>query len=126
MQTPAGPDAADAVPSEADLLAALVALLDDRPFRTGKMFGHPALYLGRTMFACAYGAGIGLRVPAEIAAEAIDEGAAIRFQPHGRQAMREWIELRPASLADLASGRRLLLAAYDFAHQRSNNSGGQP
>ncbi len=109
---------ADDRPDPAELVAILRGLFDGRSLRVGKMFGHPALYVRRTMFACVYGSGVGLRVPANVASSAIEGGRAIAFQPHRKPAMREWIELRPMRGEDLASDRDLIVIAYEFAVSR--------
>lgn len=102
----------------ARLVAAVEDLLAGRDFRRGRMFGNPAFFLGRSMFACVHGGGVGLRVPADAAALAVETGRAVRFRPHGRAPMREWIEVRPDTDGGLAAGRDLLLAAHDAARGR--------
>jgi TfoX/Sxy family transcriptional regulator of competence genes len=38
--------------------------------RVGKMFGYPAYYIGRSMFACLYDGKVGLKLPEASAYEA--------------------------------------------------------
>ena len=33
----------------------------------GKIFGYPAYYVNKKLFACLYGEGIGIKVPSELA-----------------------------------------------------------
>lgn len=67
--------------------------------RGGTMFGAPALFLGRRMIGCVFGADIGLKVPATTAARAIADGTASTFRPYGKPAMREWIEIPGKALS---------------------------
>jgi TfoX/Sxy family transcriptional regulator of competence genes len=103
---------------DADLFAQLALMAESlRPgLRRGAMFGCPALYVGRKMAACVYGARIGLKVPEPLAVTARQAGRARPFQPYGKAAMREWIEIDPES-HDLAGLSDLLSAALDFAGQ---------
>lgn len=101
---------------DAALFAALAALADMlRPgVRRGAMFGCPALYCGKKMAVCVYGAAIALKLPETLAAKAKAEGRATAFQPYGRPPMREWIELAPKN-RDLAPFQDLIAAALDYA-----------
>lgn len=65
----------------------------------GSMFGSPAVFLGRRMIGCVFGPNIGLKVPAEVAAQAIASQSATPFRPYGKAAMREWIEIEGPALA---------------------------
>lgn len=75
------------------------AKLRNPEVRRGSMFGSPALFLGRRMIGCVFGPNIGLKVPAEVAAQAIASQSATHFRPYGKKAMREWIELDGRALA---------------------------
>jgi hypothetical protein len=86
--------------------------------REGRMFGCPAIYVGRKMACCVLGSDVGLRVPAAMADAARASGRARAFTPYGKRPMREWIalDLPPKGLhaaADLIEG------AIEFA--RKNN-----
>jgi hypothetical protein len=78
------------------LLDALVAHLRgvEPTIRVGIMFGCPAAFVGRRMAFCAYGQGIGVKLPRAEAAKLISSGEATAFRPFGRPPMKEWIELR--------------------------------
>jgi hypothetical protein len=114
MKTPA-------TPHELQLYGALraLALVSAPDLREGRMFGVPALFVGRRMAACVLGAEVGLRVPAKLAEFARASGRARAFTPYGKAPMREWIalDLTPDRLAE-ADG--LIAAALDFA--RRNNA----
>jgi hypothetical protein len=76
----------------------------DSAVREGTMFGCPAAFVGTHLAFCVYGSGIGIKLPAERAAQLVADGRAFAFQPYGRSAMREWIEVRipRERVADLA------------------------
>ncbi len=73
------------------LFDALVARM--RPIepamRVGTMFGSPAVYLGRRMAFCVFGAEIGVKLPEAEAARLIASGSASAFRPYGRAPMKE-------------------------------------
>jgi hypothetical protein len=82
--------------------------------RAGAMFGHPAFFSGRKMFACVYGGGIALRLPAETASRVGRRKDVIEFRPHGR-AMRNWVEIRRARAEDYKLDAALFREAAAFA-----------
>lgn len=99
----------------AEVAAALVeagAALPDT--RVGKMFGYPALYGGGKMFACAYGDGVALKLPADVVAELIEEGGFEPFQPYGRARMREWVFFDAADKDAVRARSHLLGQAARF------------
>lgn len=103
-----------------DLFAALrrLAHASAPDLRDGRMFGCPALYVGRKMACCVMGNEVGLRVPASTADEARTTGRARAFTPYGKRPMREWIALDlPPSGLHRASD--LINLAVAFA--RKNN-----
>ncbi len=59
----------------------------------GKMFGYPAYYVNKKLFACVYEDGVGLKVPFDLANELIGKEGIIPFIPMGRKKMKEWIQL---------------------------------
>ena len=90
----------------------------DPTIRRGSMFGSPAIYVGRRMAICVYGASIGLRVPDALARRSIEDGRATPFRPYGKAPMREWIALDGGQRA-LEGHDDLLQAALTFA-ERNN------
>src|SRR3954463_11621554 len=57
-------------------LLATVRLIEPH-VRTGSMFGCPAVYCGRNLAACVYGAAVAMRVPASTAAQALKRARAV-------------------------------------------------
>lgn len=65
--------------------------------RPGHMFGHPALYAGRRLAACAYGQGIAVKLPADRVDALLSDGRATTFEPYGRPAMAQWGHLEAST-----------------------------
>lgn len=88
----------------------------DPSVREGAMFGCPAVFVGSHMVFCVYGSGIGIRLPQDRAAGLVDAGRAIAFQPYGRSAMREWVEIRISQdrVAEIAP---VLIEAIEFVRR---------
>ena len=96
--------------------AELRALLSVYPeVREGRMFGHPAWFVGRRMFACVYGDGVGLKLPEAEAAALLKRATVVRFQPYGKAPMREWIQVNRARPADYRRDRATLETAIRHA-----------
>jgi hypothetical protein len=67
----------------------------------GKMFGYPAYYVGRKLCMCVFEQGVGLKVPAETAAQLLERDPnVIPFMPLGRPKMREWIQINLSNAED--------------------------
>jgi TfoX/Sxy family transcriptional regulator of competence genes len=64
--------------------------------REGRMFGHPAFYVGKKMFACLYEEGVGLKLPADEVAEQLANPGVVPFRPYGKPRMREWLQINRA------------------------------
>lgn len=82
--------------------------------RRGTMFGFPAYFVGRRMFACVYGDGVGIKLPEVRVRCMLESKQATPFSPYGKPAMREWIAID----SRLAAGRRgvaILREAIAFA-----------
>ncbi len=95
----------------------------DPSVREGAMFGCPAAFVGAHLAFCVYGSGIGIKLPAPRAAMLVDSGRAFAFQPYGRSAMREWVEIRiPRERVDEIAP--VLMEAIEYARHHVNPAGG--
>ncbi|MEP9328560.1 hypothetical protein PPMP20_36530 [Paraburkholderia phymatum] len=107
--------------------AVFACIRDKYPFvRAGTMFGCPAAFVDSQLAFCVYGSGIGIKLPAQRAAMLVNAGRAFAFQPYGRSAMREWVEIRipRERVGEIAS---VLIEAVDYArHHMSHVSGKAP
>lgn len=101
-----------------DLLGVVTEL--SYSIREGKMFGCPALYVGRKMALCVYEDCIGMRVPEDIAIRAKSLHRAVPFTPYGKKPMREWIAVEPTD--DLKEFSDLFSAALSFAEHNNDKS----
>ena len=86
--------------------------------RVGQMFGYPAYYAGRSMFACLYEGKVGLKVPEEKANEARAKEGVSDFQPYGKPKMREWIQFDFDSEEELSQYSDLIDIAIRYAETR--------
>ena len=86
--------------------------------RIGQMFGYPAYYVGRSMFACLYEGKVGLKLPEKSANEARTKQGISDFQPYGKPKMREWIQFDFDSEEELRRYSDLMDAAVLYAETR--------
>lgn len=82
--------------------------------RPGHMFGHPALYTGRRLAACAYGTGFALKLPADRVQELLSSGRAATFEPYGKPPMAEWAHLPATNRQQVADHAELIGEALAF------------
>jgi len=75
-------------------------LLKNPSVVSGKMFGYPAYYINKKLFACIYEKGVGVKIPADVANQLIDKKGIVHFQPMGRARMKEWIQINRENPAD--------------------------
>ncbi len=103
-----------------EVAVALVEVAEELPdARVGKMFGHPALYAGRRLFACAFGDGVGLKLPADVVATLVEEEGFEPFQPYGKARMREWVFLKVTDRDAVQARSYLLRQAAGFVARGS-------
>ena len=86
--------------------------------RIGQMFGYPAYYVGRSMFACLYEGKVGLKLLEETANKARAEEEISVFQPYGKPKMREWVQFNFDSEEELRRYMGLIDAAIWYAETR--------
>ncbi len=95
--------------------AGLLRLGESMGARPGHMFGHPALYAGRRLAACAYREGVGMKLPAERARTLVAAGQASPFQPYGKAPMREWVHVRARTSDEVDELIHLIAESLTFA-----------
>jgi hypothetical protein len=89
-------------------------LLEYPEVTSGKMFGYPAYYVRKKLFACVYEDGIGIKVPEDLAKELIGTQGIINFQPMGRAKMREWIQIKRLHPNDYVNDKEIFKASIDY------------
>ncbi len=89
----------------------------------GKMFGYPAYYINKKLFACIYGKGVGVRIPAELASELLSRQRVVPFQPLGKPQMREWVQTNRPRAADHKSDIDIFRASIEFVRELQKTDG---
>jgi len=90
-------------------------LLPIRGVEAGEMSGFPAYFVNKRMFACIHGAGVGIRLPAQAAANLqFSNKNVFPFQPNGRPSSREWVQLNHEDSADYQKDVELFQASIEF------------
>jgi len=89
-------------------------LLEFPEVTSGKMFGYPAYYAGKKLFACIYENGVGIKVPEDLAEELIKTEGIINFQPMGRAKMRQWIQINRQNPNDYLKDKEIFKASLDY------------
>ena len=80
----------------------------------GTMFGYPAYYINKKLFACLYEEGVGIKVPAEVAESLVGKKGIIRFQPKGRKPMKEWIQVNHKYSEDYRKDEEILKISVEY------------
>ena len=83
----------------------------------GKMFGYPAYYINKKLFACLYENGVEIKVPENKANELIRKKEIIRFQPLVRAKMREWIQINRENSVDYLKDQEIFDISVKFVSE---------
>lgn len=59
----------------------------------GKMFGYPAYFIGKKLFACVYEDSVGIKLPLGKVQSLLGQAGITPFVPMGRHVMKEWVQL---------------------------------
>jgi len=86
----------------------------------GKMFGYPAYYINKKLFACLYENGVGVKIPENKVNELIGKKGIIYFQPLGRAKMREWIQINRENSEDYLNDQKILETSIKFVSTLQN------
>jgi hypothetical protein len=80
----------------------------------GTMFGYPAYYINKKLFACLYEEGVGIKVPVKVAESLVGKKGIIRFQPKGRKPMKEWIQINHERSEDYRMDEEILKISVEY------------
>lgn len=80
----------------------------------GKMFGLPGYYIEGKLFACVYREGVGIKVPANLAASLLERENVIPFQPFEKSKMLEWVQINHDQPGDYLADEEVFLASIEF------------
>jgi hypothetical protein len=84
-----------AIPFRSELAPVLVEFAEQhRGVRLGKMFGVPAIYVGRKLACCLMEEGILMRLPPDVAKREVTEKRAKGYSSRGR-ALGNWVMYEP-------------------------------
>lgn len=98
-----------------EIKTVLDSMLLSHPMVTaGKMFGYPAYYTNKKMFACVYGDGVGIKVSEALANELIGRDGIIPFEPMGRSKMKGWILINHSVPSDYSNDLCTFEASIEF------------
>lgn len=87
------------IPFRSDLQTFLVEFADrHRGVRLGKMFGLPAIYVGRRLVTCLMEDGIIVRLPGDLARQEIQAKRGKPYSRRGRE-MGSWVMYTPKTVA---------------------------
>jgi hypothetical protein len=103
-----------------DIKEKLDSILLELPGVTaGKMFGYPAYYVGKKLFACVYEDGVGLKVPQGLAEELVKTEGITYFQPMGRAKMKEWVQINRLEPNDYLKDKDIFSASINFVSKKA-------
>ena len=98
----------------------LDTFLLDMPFvKEGKMYGHPAYYVGGKLFASLFMEGVCVKVPEKLKDELIDGKEIVQFEPMGRK-MREWILINRKKSEDYLKDKKIFEKSFEYVASLSN------
>ena len=85
----------------------------------GKMYGHPAYYVGGKLFASLYMDGVCVKIPEKRVKELLINDGIFSFEPMGRN-MREWIYVIRRKSEDYLKDRVIFQESIKFVSSLSN------
>ena len=94
-------------------------LLDIPIVKPGKMFGHPAYYVGGKLFASLYMEGVCLKVPESLKNKLLKREDVVPFEPMGKK-MREWIQINRIKSEDYLKDREIFDMSIEFVASLTN------
>jgi hypothetical protein len=94
-------------------------LLDIPVVKPGKMYGHPAYYVGGKLFASLYMDGVCVKIPETRVKELLKKDGIEPFTPMGRR-MREWIYIIRNKSEDYLKDRYIFEESIEFVASLAN------
>jgi hypothetical protein len=87
--------------------------------KPGKMYGHPAYYVGGKLFASLYMEGVCVKVPESLVSKMLKGKEIVPFQPMGRK-MREWILINRKKSENYLKDRDIFDASVEYVASLAN------
>ena len=98
----------------------LDTFLLDMPFvKPGKMYGHPAYYVGGKLFASLYMEGVCVKVPESFKEELLKKDGIVQFEPMGRK-MREWVQINRINSEDYLKDKKIFEKSLEYVASLAN------
>jgi len=94
-------------------------LLDIPIVNPGKMYGHPAYYVGGKLFASLYMDGVCIKIPESLVKEFLKKDGIVPFEPMGRK-MREWVLIIREKSEDYLNDKSIFEASIEFVASLAN------
>lgn len=94
-------------------------LLDIPIVKSGKMYGHPAYYVGGKLFASLFMEGVCVKVPESLKIELLKREEIVPFEPMGRK-MREWILINRKKSEEYLKDRDIFEKSIEFVASLAN------
>jgi hypothetical protein len=94
-------------------------LLDIPIVKPGKMYGHPAYYVGGKLFASLFMEGVCVKVPEKLVKELLKKDGIEHFEPMGRK-MREWILINRDKSEDYVKDQDIFEKSIEYVASLSN------
>jgi hypothetical protein len=92
----------------------------DIPFvKPGKMYGHPAYYIGGKLFASLFMEGVCVKVPESLKTKLLEKEEIVPFEPMGRK-MREWILINRKKSEDYLQDKDIFNASAEYVASLTN------
>ena len=88
-------------------------LLEYKEVRPGKMFGYPAYYVGRKLFASLYAGGVCVKLPRPRIDELLTRDDFGPFEPMGKK-MKEWIFINHQNSEDYLKDKKIFLESLNY------------
>ena len=98
-------------------------LLKREGVSAGKMFGYPAYYIHKKLFACLYEEGVAIKIPEKLAMEIVGKDGIINFQPYGKTKMREWIQINRKKSEDYLNDMEIFKSSTEYVSLLSKKNG---
>jgi hypothetical protein len=94
-------------------------LLEIPIVKPGKMYGHPAYYIGGKLFASLFMEGVCVKVPEVLKNELLDGKEIVPFTPMGRK-MREWILINRKNSKDYLKDKDIFEKSIEYVASIAN------
>jgi len=94
-------------------------LLDIPLVKPGKMYGHPAYYIGGKLFASLFMEGVCVKVPESLKNEFLKRKEVVPFEPMGKK-MREWILINRKKSEDYLKDKDIFEKSIEYVASLTN------